>query len=455
MVTKSAANLNQLLSLMTVAFNELSLGMTNGWIAPTLNMLQNPSSELPITMEESSWIASLENFGTIPAAVLAAFALDIIGRKFLLTSISLILFLMWAVKIFTRSVLVLCLMQLLFGICVGINNATNSLYLAEISSPYIRGVFGAVCVTSYYIGIFFEFIVATYCSYTSTTIINTMVTFFALASVLWTKEPVQFLLMKGKYTQAEKNFAWLRGCNIDNENIQMEFERIKQNVLAENLKKSSFKKTITSPANYKSLFIMITLYALVGFTGFYPVMSYASMAFSSSDILTSNEFTILFGLGQALAIVPSALFIGRFNRRTIILISLSLIALSHSVTATFYYVNSNFVAIPYFPWLIFTSITFYASVYAFVYPAIFIIRGELFPLSIKATGGCLSIVAYNMTNFFTTKVFLYISYHWGIEANFLLFCFMTLISTLFVYFFLPETKNKSLIEIQEMLEKTK
>ncbi|XP_065221960.1 facilitated trehalose transporter Tret1-like [Planococcus citri] len=452
---KLEQNFNQLLSLMTVAFNELTIGMANGWVAPTLNSLQNPNGEFTMTLEESSWIASLENIGTIPGAILTAFILDVVGRRVLLTSTAFVFFFMWVVTIFTRSVPVLCLMRLLFGVFVGINEGTNAPYLAENSSPYIRGVFGAVCITIYFIGLLAEFVIATYFSYTTTSAINATVTFLAFLSVLWIKEPVQFLLMKGKVTKAEKNFAWLRGSSIDNEDIQMEFERIKQNVQAENLKKLSFKKTITSPANYKSLFIMITTYALIGFTGFFPVMSYASMAFSSSDILTPNEFTILFGMAQVMAIVPTSLFIGRFNRRSIILISLSLIATSHAVTTILYYMNSSIISIPYFPWLIFTSITFYASVFAFVYPAIFVIRGELFPLSVKATGGCLSIIAFNATNFFTTKVFLYITYGWGIEFNFLLFCLLTCMSILFVYFFLPETKNKSLIEIQEMLEKTK
>ncbi|XP_065221958.1 facilitated trehalose transporter Tret1-like [Planococcus citri] len=452
---KSAENLNQVLSLMTVAFNELTIGIANGWVAPTLNSLRSPNGEFYITMEESSWIASLENMGTIPGALLTAFILDIVGRKILLTSTAFIFFLMWAVTVFTKSVSVLCLMRLLFGIFVGINDGTNATYLAENSSPQIRGVFGAVSVTLYYTGLLAEFIIATYFSYTTTLIINTIITFLAFLSVLWIKEPVQFLLMKGKDTQAERNFAWLHGGSAEDERIRSEFERIKSNVQSENLKKSSLKKAITYPANYKSLFIVITIYGLVGLTGFFPVMSYASMAFASSEILTPNEFTILFGISQALVVVPSSLLIGRFNRRSIILISFSLISLSHAVSTGLYYVNSHIVTIPYFPWLIFMSITFYASVFAFVYPAIFVIRGELFPLSVKAPGGCFSIIAFNATNFLTTKAFLYISYTWGIEANFLMFCLLTLATVLFVYFFLPETKNKSLIEIQEMLEKTK
>ncbi|XP_065221956.1 solute carrier family 2, facilitated glucose transporter member 6-like [Planococcus citri] len=452
-MTKSAGTVNQVLSLMTVAFNELTIGIANGWVAPTLNGLRTPGGELSVTIEESSWIASLDHFGKIFGAIFTAFILDIVGRKILLTASAFVLFAIWVIVMFTRSVPILYVMRIMFGVFVGLNDGTNSNYLAENSSPYIRGVFGAVCITLYYIGLLAEFTIATYCSYSNTALINVIITFLAFLPVIWIKEPVQFLLMKGKIAKAEKNFAWLHGSNMNSEEIKVEFERIKQNAQAENLKKSSFKKTITAPANYKSMFIMITIHALAGSTGYFPVMSYASIAFSASDILTPNEFTVLFGIAQTLVVALTSFVISRFSRRTIILISFSLIAASHAVTTGLYYVNSNVVAIPYFPWLIFASITFYASVYAFVYPVVFVIRGELFPLSVKATGGCLSVIAFSTTSFLTTKMFLYISNAYGIEANFLLFAFLTLLTILFVYIFLPETKNKSLIEIQEMLEK--
>ncbi|XP_065221967.1 facilitated trehalose transporter Tret1-like [Planococcus citri] len=449
-MAKSPGTMNQILSIMTVALNELTIGIAHGWIAPTLNSLQSPRGEFNVTIEESSWLASLDDLGKIPGAVFAAVVLDIVGRKILLTSCSLVFFVIWVVIIFTRSVPVICSMRLLIGFFFGINDGTNSTYLAENSSPAIRGPFGALCITFYYIGVLVGSATATYFSYTTTSVINAAITLSALISVLWIKEPVQFLLMKGKITKAEKNFNWLHGNNTDSE-----FERIKQNVQSENLKKLSFKKTITSPANYKSLSIIVTINGLVGCVGYYPIMCYASIAFSATDMFTSNQLTVLFGVIQTLVVASTSLFIGHFNRRSLILISFSLIAFSHVVTSGLYYVNSYMVQIPYFPWLIFTSITFFASLYAFVYPAIFLIRGEMFPLSIKATGGCFSVIAYSATSFLGVKVFLNISQSYGIEVNFLIFFVFSLITIIFTYFFLPETKNKTLIEIQEMLERSK
>ncbi|XP_065221959.1 facilitated trehalose transporter Tret1-like [Planococcus citri] len=454
-MAKSRETLNQVLSLMTVAFNELSLGMAIGWLAPTLIVLNDPKGEFKATLDETSWLACLEFVGEIPGAIFTAFVLDVFGRKILLGSAAFAFFLMWVINGFTNSMFVLCVTRFFFGVFAGLNDGTNSTYLAENSSPKIRGVFGSVCITLYYVGLLIEYAIAAYFSYTVTAMVNAGITFVAFLSVIWIKEPVQYLLMKGKHEQAKKNFIWLRGGNVNNDEIEYEFERIKENVQSENLKKSSFKKTITSPANYRSLFIVVTLYALAGSTGYFPVMSYASMAFSASDILTPNQFTILFGVAQFIVVVSSSFFVERFSRRRIILFSFALIAVCHAATAVLYYVNSNVSQIPYFPWLIFASITLYAAVYAALYPVLFVIRGELFPLSVKAKGGCISMVTWAGTTTVTTKIFPYISEGFGIEGNFLLFLIFTVITMVFVYFFLPETKNKSLIQIQEMLEKTK
>lgn len=427
--------------------------MANGWVAPTLNILQSPEGEFRISSQQSSWIASLDCLGRIFGAIFAALMLDIAGRKLLLASSALVFFLMWVITWLTQSASVLCLIRLIFGIFIGLNDGTNSTYLAENSSPVIRGVFGTVCITLYYAGLLVEFAAATYLSYTHTAILNAVITFVALLSVFYLKEPVQFLLLKGKHQQAEKNYAWLHGVAVTE--IGTDFQKIKQNAQTESKKKTSFKKILSAPANYKSLFIMITLYCLVGSAGYAPIMSYAPLAFSATDILTTNEFTILFGVAQLLIVVSTSFLIGRFSRRAIILISFLLITLSHLTTAALYHLHDNITSIPYFPWVIFASITLYASIYAFVYPVVFLIRGELFPLSIKATGGCLSIVASSITSFITTKIFIVISDSYGIGANFLIFALVSLLLVLFVYSLLPETKNKSLVEIQEMLENTK
>ncbi|XP_065221945.1 facilitated trehalose transporter Tret1-like isoform X5 [Planococcus citri] len=452
MFSKKREIFHQSLALMTVCLNEFALGVGNGWIPPTLSILQNSGAEKSLTMEEASWIASLEHIGKIFGALLTAFLLDIIGRKKLLTFSALSFAAMWCGILCSKSVLIIYLSRILFGLAYGVNDGTNSVYLGENSSPIVRGVFGSVTISLYYFGLLLELAVAGYFSVTTTAIINSVIMFSTFLCTFWMVEPAQFLLMKGKSERAKKNFLWLKGVR-DISEVQHEFEKIQQNANAEITKKSSYMKIFTSPANYKSVLIMFAVYVMSGSTGYYPIMSFASVTFSSTEILTQNQLIILFGICQFVVGMVTSFVIDKFNRRSIMLVGYTMICIVHAFTAILYYVQDNLTQIPYFPWLTFVSITVYAMIYAFVYPAVFLIRSELFPLSVKAVGGCIAVVGYSLMSFLMTKIFLYVSVNFGIHVNFIMFSCISLTLAFFIYFLVPETRNKSLIEIQEILEK--
>lgn len=437
--------------VLTVGLNEINIGIGNGWVSPILDQLHSNSSELQVNSDESSWIASLDSIGRIVGAILSALFIDIVGRKSILGSCAIIFLLNWLAILFTKSVPIIYIVRLSFGLAKGMNDLSNSVYVGENTSPVFRGVFGTVASMCYYGALVGEYAVATFLTYNAIACINASIGLLTVSTIFCMKEPVQFLMMKGKNKKAEKNFLWLKGAkNLDS--VATEWERIKENVQLERSKKSSFSELVTSSANYKSLLIVVTTYFLVGAMGFAPVIAYTSTAFASTKAISSNQFTILFGLLQFIVAILASFFISSFNRRSIIITSSILIAITHLCTACLYYYNAYIAEVPYFAWLIFSSITLFASIYSFMYPAIFLIRSELFPLSVKAIGVSASLIANSGMSFLTTKVFLLISETYGIYVNFIAFSVVCTITAVFVYLTLPETRNKSLIEIQNALE---
>ncbi|XP_065220909.1 facilitated trehalose transporter Tret1-like [Planococcus citri] len=447
--------IHQTLAVLTVSFNEMDLGIGDGWTSPVLKYFNSSSSHVRVTGNQMSWIASLDSIGRILGAILSAMFIDTIGRKSMISTCAVIFFLIWLAILCSSSVMVIYIVRILYGVAKGMNDCTNSVYVGENTSPVFRGVFGTVGSICYYGALVGEYIIATYLSYQTYTAINAAVGFLTVVSIIWIKEPVQFLMMKGKYEKAEKNFLWLKG--VDNlDKVKVELHHIKENVMLEKSKKSSFNDLVTSSANYKSFLIVVTTYLLAGAMGFGPISSYAATSlFPKTEHISSNEFTILFGLLQFIVAILAAFFISSFNRRFIIITCSILIALTHICTASLYYVNANVTPLPYFPWLIFGSISLFASIYSFMYPAIFLIRTELFPLSIKAAGGCASLIANSAMSFVTTKVYLLINKTWGIHVNFVAFAVVCVLCAIFVHLTLPETRNKSLIEIQDQLENKK
>lgn len=441
----------------------MNIGIGNGWTAPILQTFTNSntttnssievksSTEISFTLTENSWIASLDNIGRIAGAIISAIFVDIVGRKPILVACAFLFTMTWLVIFLSKSVLVVCAMRILFGIAKGMNDGANSVYLGENTSPVIRGIVGTIASASYYAALLGEYIVATYLSYTTTSLVNMAFGLLTCVTAYWIVEPVHYLLMSGNFDKAAKNFMWLKGAKSMT-NLDDEFDELKRNVQSEKSKRRSVRDVLTSRANRKGFVIVFVIYLLVGAMGFSPIVAYNSMAFKRNEVLTENQFTILFGASQFFVAISTSCVIGSFNRRSIITVCSALIVITHVCTAALYYVNENLSQIPYFPWLSFSSITLFAAIYSFMYPAIFLIRSELFPLSIKAFGGCISLIGNSSMSFLTTKTFVFVSERFGIHVNFLIFAVVSLQIVLFAYFLLPETRNKTLIEIQHELE---
>lgn len=216
----------------------------------------------------------------------------------------------------------------------------------------------------------------------------------------------------------------------------------------------SFKDLFLNDVYYKPILLILVLCVLMMMTGFSAVTSFVSIAFTESEMLTPNQFTTLFGICQLVTASLSPFFIEKFNRRTILLASFGAIAAIHAVTAAIYYAISRGILIPNSSWLIFGTITVYAMVFSFgLHPIFYTIRGEMFPQNIKVIGGSIGVVGHSLMGFFSAKLFLIVADMFGMYVNFLIFSFCGAAAILIVYKWIPETRGKTLAEIQDELRR--
>lgn len=188
-------------------------------------------------------------------------------------------------------------------------------------------------------------------------------------------------------------------------------------------------------------------------TGFASVTSFVSIAFTEG-VFTPNEFAIIFGTLQFASSVLTPTFIEKANRRTILITALTISMITHAVAAMLFFLQKECdIYIPGFSWWVFAMITVYALAYSSGIMTIFYTtRGELMPQNVRAFGGSIVIMSHGLVSFLTTKVFLIVDEMFGIYWNFLFYSLMSFISILFVYFILPETRGKSLMQIQIELQ---
>lgn len=85
-------------------------------------------------------------------------------------------------------------------------------------------------------------------------------------------------------------------------------------------------------------------------------------------------------------------------------------------------------------------------------PAILI--GELYPVKFRGFGGGLTFTLFNSLLFLAAKVFPLIKNSWGINGIFLIFGISSLICSVFLHATLPETKGKTLTDIEDYFKQS-
>ena len=80
-----------------------------------------------------------------------------------------------------------------------------------------------------------------------------------------------------------------------------------------------------------------------------------------------------------------------------------------------------------------------------------ILIGELFPDNSKALASSIAVAVLWLFDFAVAKLYFFVSNGIGVGGNFYLLAALTFVGFLFVLIFVPETKNKTLAEVQDLV----
>lgn len=106
-------------------------------------------------------------------------------------------------------------------------------------------------------------------------------------------------------------------------------------------------------------------------------------------------------------------------------------------------------------WLPVTCIVGYVIAYAIGLGSLqYVVLSEIFPYNVKALATMASAVAGALSGMVVAKLYQVVADDFGIHVSFWGFAALTILSMIFIYFILPETKQRSLRSIQDELHNT-
>ncbi|KAJ8709790.1 hypothetical protein PYW08_009794 [Mythimna loreyi] len=442
----------QFLIAACLYLGQFLVGYSTGWIAPVLAKLQNAEEtplESVINDAQSSWIVSIKPLGAIVCPYFSGYLSNVIGRKPCLFIGGHVLLLTFVILALSTHLSLMFVGRILAGVASGIIFVMNLVYIGEMASTKIRGTMLALtglCNTG---GILFAYIVGPYVSYSTISWLGAVLSVLYIITIFFlVPETAVYQVMKGRKDEAMANLRLLGRQDLD-EILAEANEKPKSNM-------AQLTEMYTVRSNRMAAFIIISLNVFQQLSGVIAVMSFVTIIFEmTKSNLQPHVSTIIIGVTQVAAAIFAPILVDRSGRRILLLVSTAGCALSLGTLGIYFYLlkSGNPIA-DNVPWLALVSImSFFLSYFTGfgIIPNTFI--GEMFTDTCRGFGGTFAMTIGWISGFGIQTAFGYMLPALGPDVTFGIFAGLCALAFLFSVIFVPETKGKSLLEIQAYLER--
>ncbi|KAJ8921769.1 hypothetical protein NQ315_008394 [Exocentrus adspersus] len=425
------------------------------WTSPALSTLKSPDANInplgvPVTPWQISWIAALINLGAAVGPLAFGKLPDVFGRRKVLIFIAISKIISYIILALAHNIYLFYLGRFLMGIGLGLSFSVMPMFTVEISEDHNRGKLASIMGVFATLGMLYTLIVGPLLSLKIFTLSCTSFLVVALISfVTVTPETPTFLVSIGKMSSAEKSLMKLRNSErVDQDLIQ----------LSEMTEKGNSKSKITdifrTPSLRKGIIICLSLCSLQHLSGIFPIMAFIGPIFEvTGSRIPVNLSVILVSVIQLIANIVSSIIIEKLGRKPLLLLSTIGACLSLLSLGFYFYLKeceSSYLQSIF--WLPVTSLVFYMVSFSIGLTSVpMTILSEIFPSEVRAVATSFVTFFGASTGFLVTFIFPIVTMFFGEARCFWLFAGFTALGAAFIYFVIPETKGKSISEIQKVL----
>jgi len=408
------------------------------------------------------WVMSSALLGCLLGAISAGTVSDILGRKKPL---------IFAAALFTLSAIgtgasnnlaFFIIWRIMGGLGIGMASVLSPIYIAEVSPAKMRGRFVAINQLTIVIGILLAQIINwaiardVPAGFTDAQILESWngqyawrwmfwaATFFAglfFLLAFFIPESPRWLVKANKGIKATEILAKIGG----KEYAKTSYQSIKE-TLGEETAKIDFKD-LKAPKIKRIVFIGVVLAILQQWCGINVIFNYADEIFTQAgydindmllNIVATGSVNLLFTLvGMAV--------IDRWGRRFLLLLGLGGLSIIYLFFGMFYHLElKGFIMLA----SVLIGISLYAMTLA---PTTWVVLSEIFPNKVRGLAMSIATMALWSACFAITYAFPVLNKWAGASGTFWTFGIICVAGFIFIRKYLPETKGKSLEEIEREL----
>ncbi|XP_017026981.1 facilitated trehalose transporter Tret1-2 homolog [Drosophila kikkawai] len=445
--------LPQYIAGLSASFGALCMGASIGWSSPVESMItQSYDYGFTITSSQFGWISSLLTLGATVICIPIGFSIDWIGRRPTMLALIPPYMVGWVLMIWANNVAMLYCGRFILGMCGGAFCVTAPMYCTEISQTALRGTIGAFFQLLIVSGVFYGYLVGAFLPLLTINILCAILPLiFALVHFFMPESPV-YLAIKGRNEDAAAALQWLRGKDAD---IDDEFKEIMEETQRQNDQpKTNILVALRRPIVLKGLGIAVLLQVFQQWTGINAILFYSSSIFEDTGSGISGSLaSIIIGVTQVLSTLVGVLIIDKAGRRILLLVSGLLMAVTTALMGVYFQLKeSSPGSMDNFGWLPISSICIFIVFFSIGFgPVPWLVMAELFSEDVKSVAGSIAGTSNWLSAFMVTLLFPILKEGIGPGPTFWIFTVIAVLSFLYSLFFVPETKGKTIIEIQHIL----
>lgn len=446
----------QILTCFGTFMVTLGSGATAGFSAILIPQLQNSKEERQYSIEMISWLASISSFALVFGNLLSGYLMERFGRR--ISQLVLCVFFVsgWAtIGLSNEIIYVILTGRFITGLCQGWLGPLGPVFIGEISSPIHRGFFLAALSLAIATGVLMSHFFGTILHWSTTSILCGSFPLIGGIILYYVPESPAWLASKNRIDECIASFQWYRGNGLE---MKMELDKMINEQTKKDTTKGkleSLQQNIRKPQFWKPLLIMIVFFLITQLSGVNVICAYttdmmkeligedtskssAYIAMLSIDVLRCVSLSVACVLLKRMGRRPLALFSGIFTSTSLITLALYL-----------YLVSTNHIR-NLSPAISLGLMAFYIIVSNLgISPLPWNMVGEVFATETKGLGSGISVMMTSIAFFGTVKTAPAMFHSIGHQGTYLFYGVSTLIGTIFLFFCLPETKEKTLLQIEE------
>lgn len=406
-----------------------------------------------MTREEASYIAIIAALGNFCGGPISAILVETIGRKYSIILIAFPQFVSFTLIYFSyMNLFYLYVARFSGGLSEGATFTIMAMYIGEIAEPHIRGTLGSFLSLTLRVGMLLINIIGAFMTMEDAALVCLVFPLSFLMTFIWMPESPYYLLMRNRFKQAESSLRYLR----QTDDVQEELIKMNNDVQRQLSETGTFMDLIRINSNRRACIVILGLRTIQQFSGITAFTLYTQLLFKDAveDIKPSTA-AMIFSSIQLILTLISSFIVDKVGRKPLLIFSCISCFIILAIEAIYFTLKDyNIIDLNGAKWIPMAGLILFIILFSIGLGSIVnLMLSEVFSASIKAKALCIVNMYFAMCYSASTKFFQFMVDWQGLAIPFYVFGICSGIGAIFVYYFVPETKGKTLEEIQQDLKK--